>query len=74
MKDCSYVLHIASPFAAASQKNEDDLIKPAVDGTLRAIKAADKAGIKRFVTISSLVSIFSHLNREMHTRNMDRFI
>lgn len=61
MKDCSYVMHIASPFVIASQKNEDDLIKPAVDGTLRALKAADKAGIKRFVITSSLVSIFSHL-------------
>ncbi len=32
MKDCSYVIHVASPAPAAKPKDENELIKPAVDG------------------------------------------
>ena len=41
------MLHIASPIPAAEPKNPDDLIVPARDGALRALKAARDAGIKR---------------------------
>ena len=46
---CDYVLHVASPFPLAQPKNEDDIIKPAVDGTLRVLKAAKQAGVKLIV-------------------------
>ncbi len=51
------LFHTASPFPLASPKNEDDLIKPAVDGTLRALKAAKAIGISRVVLTSSSVAI-----------------
>ena len=57
-KDCTYVLHVASPFPAAEPKHPDDLIVPARDGTLRVLKAAKAAGtVKRVVVTSSLAAI-----------------
>jgi dihydroflavonol-4-reductase len=43
------LLHTASPFPLVSPKDENDLIRPAVDGTLRALKAAKAAGVKRVI-------------------------
>ena len=54
---CDYLLHVASPFVIAEPKNEDEMIKPAVDGTLRALENAKKAGIKKVVLTSSTVSM-----------------
>ncbi|PWJ42855.1 NAD-dependent epimerase/dehydratase family protein [Sediminitomix flava] len=57
VSDCDFVMHVASPFFSKIPKNEDELIKPAVEGTLRALKAAHKAGIKRVVLTSSMVAM-----------------
>ena len=38
--DCDYLLHIASPFTIEEPKKESILIKPALEGTLRALNAA----------------------------------
>lgn len=51
------VLHVASPFPLAPPKNADDLIRPAVDGTLRVLRAAAAAGAARFVQTSSVVAV-----------------
>jgi dihydroflavonol-4-reductase len=51
------MLHIASPIPAAEPRNPDDLIIPARDGALRALKAARDAGIKRVVMTSSTAAI-----------------
>jgi dihydroflavonol-4-reductase len=51
------VLHVASPFPLAQPKDEGELIRPAVDGTLRVLKAAIASGVKRFVQTSSTASI-----------------
>lgn len=53
------VLHLASPFPLVQPKNADDLIRPAVDGTLRVLRAAVAAGARRFVQTSSTVAIIS---------------
>lgn len=58
MRGCQYVLHVASPFPSAQAKNEDDLIIPAREGTLRVLRAASEAGIKRVVQTSSVAAIF----------------
>jgi dihydroflavonol-4-reductase len=50
---CDYVLHVASPFPAVQPKNPDDLIIPARDGTLRVLRAAFDAGVRRTVVTSS---------------------
>ena len=54
---CTYVQHIASPFPAVHPKDENELIRPARDGALRALKAAKAAGVKRVVLTSSVAAI-----------------
>lgn len=56
-KGCDYVLHVASPFPSALPKDENDLIIPAREGTLRALKAAKSAGVKRTVVTSSFAAV-----------------
>ncbi|SRR5579859_404218 len=53
---CDYVLHVASPLGAEMPKNPDDLIVPAREGTLRVLRAAVKAGVKRVVMTSSVAA------------------
>ena len=57
MQGCDYLLHMASPFITYEPKNEDDLIRPAKEGTLRALKFAKDAGIKKVVLTSSVAAI-----------------
>ena len=54
---CSYVLHVASPFPNRTPEHEDELIKPAKEGTLRVLRAAADAGVKRVVLTSSLAAV-----------------
>ncbi|MBA3948032.1 MAG: aldehyde reductase [Herpetosiphonaceae bacterium] len=55
--NCDFVLHVASPFPLSAPKHEDDLIIPAREGTLRVLRAARAAGVKRVVLTSSFVAI-----------------
>ena len=59
MKGCTFVMHVASPFFFTEPKDENDLIKPAVEGTKRVIAAAQRAGVKRLVLTSSTVAIMA---------------
>jgi dihydroflavonol-4-reductase len=52
------LMHTASPFPIASPKDENELIRPAVDGTLRALTAAKSAGVKRVILTSSVAAIY----------------
>ncbi|MDX6603353.1 MAG: hypothetical protein QOF13_2555 [Solirubrobacterales bacterium] len=54
---CDYVLHVASPFPPAQPKDPDELIVPAREGTLRVLRAALAAGVKRTVVTSSVAAI-----------------
>ena len=59
VKDCSYVLHVASPVPKEAPKDENETIKPVVDGVKNVLSAcAEVGGIKRVVLISSLAAIF----------------
>jgi dihydroflavonol-4-reductase len=51
------VVHTASPFPISQPKDEGELIRPAVDGTLRALRATKVAGVARVVLTSSSVAI-----------------
>ena len=57
LKGCTYLQHVASPFPNAAPEHEDDLIIPAREGALRALRAAAKAGVKRTVMTSSIAAI-----------------
>ena len=58
MQGCDVLMHTASPFPMADPKDPQDLIRPAVEGTLRAMKAAKAAGIKRVILTSSNAAIY----------------
>ncbi len=58
IKGVDVLVHSASPFPIAQPKDEDDLVRPAVEGTLRAMKAAHSAGVKRVVLTSSVAAIY----------------
>ena len=61
VKGCTYVLHVASPLPAKIPKDENEIIRPAVDGTLRVLKAAREAGVKRVVLTSNFGAVgYSH--------------
>lgn len=51
------LVHTASPFPLEQPRDEDELIRPAVDGTLRALRAAQRARVSRVVMTSSVVAI-----------------
>jgi nucleoside-diphosphate-sugar epimerase len=56
-RDCQYVMHVASPLPAGVPKHEDELIVPAREGTLRVLRAARDAGVKRVVLTSSFAAV-----------------
>ena len=57
MEGARYLQHTASPFVIVQPKNRDDLIRPAVDGTRRALEAALRSGVERVVLTSSRAAI-----------------
>ena len=57
MSGVDVLMHTASPLPMAQPRDENELIRPAVDGTLRALKAADAAGIRRVVLTSSTAAV-----------------
>jgi dihydroflavonol-4-reductase len=59
LQNCQALMHTASPFPMEQPEGEQVLIKPAVEGTLRALKAAQKAGVERIILTSSIVSIYN---------------
>lgn len=59
MEGVSALVHTASPFPMGQPKDEMDLIRPARDGTLRVLRAAQAAGVRRVVLTSSVAAILS---------------
>jgi len=61
VKNCTYILHVASPIFLSIPKDENEMIRPAVDGALRVLKAARNAGVKRVVMTSNFGAVgYSH--------------
>jgi nucleoside-diphosphate-sugar epimerase len=50
---CDYVLHVASPLGGSGSRDPIAYVAPARDGTLRVLRAATKAGVKRVVMTSA---------------------
>ena len=57
MADCEYVMHVASPYPLNQPKDENVLIKPAVEGTERVVSLAIKNNVKKIVLTSSVVAV-----------------
>lgn len=56
---CAYVLHVASPFPLTIPTDENELIVPAREGTLRVLRAAKQAGVRRVVLTSSIAAFMN---------------
>lgn len=55
---CDYVLHVASPFPLDDPADPEVLVRPAVDGTLRVLRASAESGtVRRVVLTSSMAAI-----------------
>lgn len=54
---CDYVLHVASPFPGETPASDDAVIVPAREGTLRVLRAARDAGVRRVVMTSSFGAV-----------------
>ena len=63
---CSHVVHVASPLPTGVPKDANELIVPARDGALHALRAAKAAGVKRFVMTSSVAAISYGRGRGIH--------
>lgn len=57
MAGVRYVQHTASPFVTVMPADPMELVRPAVEGTRRAVAAALAAGIERLVVTSSVAAI-----------------
>jgi dihydroflavonol-4-reductase len=57
MAGVRYLQHVASPFVIEQPRDKQELIRPAVEGTRRAITAALTAGVERIVLTSSIAAI-----------------
>jgi dihydroflavonol-4-reductase len=55
--DCDAVAHVASPISTRTPRHEDEMIVPAREGTIRALRFAKQAGVRRFVQTSSVAAI-----------------
>jgi nucleoside-diphosphate-sugar epimerase len=57
MDGARYLQHTASPFIIRQPKDRNELVRPAVDGTRRALEAALRARVERVVLTSSMAAI-----------------
>jgi len=69
---CTYVVHVASPFPAVAPADENELIRPAVEGTLRVLRAAaDSEGTVRRVVVTSSVAAVAYGHEHSTGRVLD---
>ncbi|BEL05240.1 aldehyde reductase [Actinoplanes sichuanensis] len=62
---CRHVLHVASPTLTHQPRNDDEMVRPAVDGTLRVLRAAHGAGVQRVVMTSAIGAVaYGHPDRD----------
>lgn len=61
VKDCTYVIHVASPFPNENPRDEMEVIRPAVEGTKNVLEACakTKGAVKRVVLTSSGATIYA---------------
>ena len=69
MADCEYVMHVASPYPLNQPKDENVLIKPAVEGSERVVSLAikNKKGRKITVEVENLNQLKSIMGLRFNT-------
>ena len=70
VKDCDYLMHIASPCIIKEPKNESEIINPAVEGTLRALNFASNSNIKKVIFTSSIGAML-YGNKKKYCKTSD---
>ena len=63
MSGMDVLMHTASPLPMAQPRDENELIRPAVDGTRRALRSARAAGVRRVVLTSSTAAVTNRPGR-----------
>ena len=63
--DCDYILHIASPCVIKEPLNQNEIIEPAVEGTLRALKTSQESSVKKLILTSSIGSMAYGHNKKV---------
>ena len=63
VQECAFVQHVASPFPIEQPRDREALVPAARQGTLRVLKAARAAEVKRMVITSSMVAMMYRANR-----------
>lgn len=79
MQGVDSVMHVAAAIRADEPKDQSLVIRPALEGTERVLKAAHAAGIKRFIMTSSIATVgYGHghtsgrrVYDETHFTNLD---
>lgn len=72
MKNCQYVLSVASPVFFDEPQNEQEAIRPAVEGVLRILKFAKAEGVKRVVMTSNFGAVgFTQFDKTRETTEAD---
>lgn len=71
MQGADVLVHTASPFPMSQPKDENELIRPAVDGARRALKAAQAAGVTRVVLTSSVAAVMNAEHPQDHVLTED---
>ncbi|WP_125605213.1 NAD-dependent epimerase/dehydratase family protein [Lapidilactobacillus bayanensis] len=72
MRDITYVMSVAAPVFVNEQQSDDEICEVATEGTLRIIKAAEKAHVKRVVMTANFGAVgFSNKNQQHTTTEKD---
>ena len=72
MQGCTYVLSVASPVFFDIPKDENEAVRPAVEGIRRILKFAQQAGVKRVVMTSNFGAVgFSQTDKSRQTTEKD---
>ena len=69
IEGATYVVHTASPFPLANPKNDDEVIKPAVEGTLSVMRACKQHKVKRVVITSSMLTMIDDKNPNVYAKS-----
>jgi nucleoside-diphosphate-sugar epimerase len=60
VQNIDYIIHVASPLPPDNPADEQEVIKPAVNGTLNVLNAALNTEVKRVVVTSSGLTVFGY--------------
>jgi dihydroflavonol-4-reductase len=79
MAGCTAVMHVAAQILAEEPKDQDVVVKPALEGTARVLRFAHAAGIRRVIITSSIATVgYGHghtsgkrVYDETHFTNLD---